>query len=229
LPSPRAEGPAGLNGLHRYRLLFAKTDQARFLGHLEMVTALLRAMRRAGLPLVYTQGHHPAPRLSLGDALPLGIESRDEVVEIILREHLQPHEVGRRLNGELPPGLAILEVREDGAGRKSLGRRLVTYEAAFAGRVWPAEGLRRFQERDLAPFQQKTKRGMVLIPLEEKLRAMELLGPDRLRCILEQGPECTVRIREALAHIFGLSGEEVLAARITKVSSRNLEGEQDAL
>jgi radical SAM family uncharacterized protein/radical SAM-linked protein len=229
LPSPRAEGPALLNGLHRYGLLFAKTDQARFLGHLEMVTALVRAMRRAGLPLAYTQGHHPAPRLSLGDALPLGIESRDEIMEIILRQPLDPHEVARRLNVELPPGLAILGARENGAGRKPLGRRLVTYEATLAGRIWPTEGFRRFRERELAPLLHKAKRGIVLIPLEEKLRALDLLAPDRLRCILEQSPECTVRIREALAHIFGLSGEEILTARIMKVSSRNLEGEGDAL
>jgi hypothetical protein len=65
--------------------------------------------------------------------------------------------------------------------------------------------------------------------LEEKLRALELLAPDRLQCILEQSPECTVRIREALTHIFGLSGEEIRSARIMKVSSRNVEGEGDAL
>jgi len=229
LPSPRAEGPADPKGTHRYRLLFAKTDQARFLGHLEMVSALIRAMRRAGLPLAYTQGHHPVPRISLGDALPLGMESRDEAMEIILREPLDPHEVGRRLNVELPPGLAILEARVDGAGRKSPGRRLVTYEAALTGKVWPAEGFRRFRERDLAPLQQKAKRGSILIPLEAKLRSLDLLAPDRLRCILEQTPGCAVRVREALAHIFGLSGEEVLTARIMKISSRNLEEEGDAL
>jgi radical SAM family uncharacterized protein/radical SAM-linked protein len=229
LPFPRVDGPAGPNGLQRYRLLFAKTERARFLGHLEMVTALVRGMRRAGLPLAYTQGHHPAPRLSLGDALPLGIESRDETMEIILREPLAPHEVRRRLNRELPPGLAILEVRESRAGREPRGRRLVTYEAALPEKVWPTEGFRRFRERELAPLRQKGKRGIVLIPLEEKLRALELLAPDRLQCILEQSPQCTVRIREALTHIFGLSGEEIRSARIMKVSSRNVEGEGDAL
>jgi hypothetical protein len=106
---------------------------------------------------------------------------------------------------------------------------LVTYEAALTGKVWPAEGFRRFRERDLPPLQQKAKRGIILIPLEEKLRSLDLLAPDRLRCILEQTPGCAVRVREALAHIFGLSGEEVLTARIMKISSRNLEGEGDAL
>jgi hypothetical protein len=105
----------------------------------------------------------------------------------------------------------------------------VTYEAILAGKVWPAEGFRRFRERELAPLQQKAKRGIVIIALKEKLKALDLLGPDRLRCILEQDPGCTVRIREALAHIFGLSAEDILTARITKVSSRNLEGEEDAL
>jgi radical SAM family uncharacterized protein/radical SAM-linked protein len=229
LPVSYPGGPAEANGTYRYRLVFAKTDQARFLGHLEMVTALVRAMRRACLPLAYSQGHRPAPRLSLGDALPLGIESRDETIEIILRRSLEPQELARRLNTELPAGLAILEVREDGARKKASGRHIVTYEAVLPGREWPADGFRRYQEGDMPPLPQKSKGGVVLIPLEEKLKALDRLGPDRLRCALEQTGGCTIRIRELLAHLFGISGEELLAARILKVSSKELEGQGDGL
>jgi radical SAM family uncharacterized protein/radical SAM-linked protein len=229
LPVSHPVGPAEANGTYRYRLAFAKTEQARFLGHLEMVTALVRAMRRARLPLAYSQGHHPAPRLSLGDALPLGIESRDETMEIILRRSLEPQELARRLNTELPAGLAILEVREDGARQKASDRRIVTYEAVLPGREWPADGFRRYQEGDTPPLPQKSKRGVVLIPLEEKLKALDRLGPDRLRFALEQAGGCTIRVRELLAHLFGISGEELLTARILKVSSKELEGQGDGL
>jgi len=229
LPVPHPEGTAESNEAYRYRLVFAKTEQARFLGHLEMVTALVRAMRRARLPLAYSRGHHPAPRLSLGDALPLGIESRDETMEIILRRPLDPQDLARRLNTELPAGLAILEVRQDGARRKPPARYIVTYEAVLPGREWPADGFRRYQERDLPPLPQKSKEGTVLIPLEEKLKALDRLAPDRLRCALEQTGGCTIRVRELLAHIFGVSGEELLTTRILKVSSQDSEEQKDGL
>jgi radical SAM family uncharacterized protein/radical SAM-linked protein len=219
------EGTKESNGAYRYRLVFAKTEQARFLGHLDMVTVLLRAMRRARLPLAYSQGHHPAPRLSLGDALPLGIESRDETMEIVLSRPLEPPELARRLNTELPAGLAILEVQADGARRRPPDSHIVTYEAVLPGREWPADGFRRYQERDVPALPQKSKRGIVLIPLEEKLRALERLAPDRLRCALEQTGECTIRVRELLAHLFGLAGEELLTTRILKVSTQDSEGQ----
>jgi len=229
LPLPHPEGAEKSNGAYRYRLVFAKTEQARFLGHLEMVTAFVRAMRRARLPLAYSRGHHPAPRLSLGDALPLGIESRHETMEIILRRPLDPQELARRLNTELPAGLAILEVREDGARQGPSHRHIVTYEAFFPGREWPADGFRRYQEGDLPPLPQKSKRGIVLIPLEKKLKALDRLAPDRLRCALEQTGGCTIRVRELLAHLFGVSGEELLTTRILKVSSQDSEGLKDGL
>jgi radical SAM-linked protein len=194
-----------------------------------MVTALVRAMRRARLPLAYSQGHHPAPRLSLGDALPLGIESRDETMEIILRRPLDPQELARRLNTELPAGLAVLEVRQDGARQKAPDRHIVIYEALLPGREWPADGFRRYRDRDVLPLPQKSKRGLVLIPLEEKLKALDRLAPDRLRFAVEQTGGCTIRVRELLAHLFGISGEELLTARILKVSSKELEGQGDGL
>jgi len=229
LPACHPGSPVDANGAYRYRLVFTKTEPARFLGHLEMVTALVRAMRRARLPLAYSQGHHPAPRLSLGDALPLGIESLDETMEIILSRPLDPQELARRLNTELPAGLAVVEVRACGPRPKPSARHLVIYEALLPGREWPADGFRRYRERDMLPLPQKSKRGIVLIPLEEKLRALDRLAPDRLRFALEQTGECTIRVRELLAHLFGISGEELLTARILKVSCKQVEGQGDGL
>ena len=224
LPVCHPENHVEPNGVYRYRLNFTKTDHARFLGHLEMVSALVRAMRRARLPLAYSQGHHPAPRLSLADALPLGIESRDETMEIVLRRPLEPQELARRLNAELPAGLAVLEARQDGARRKAAQRHIVTYEAVLPGREWPTDGFRRYQERSVPPLPQNSKRGVVLIPLDEKLKSLDRLAPNRLRCALEQSEGCIIRVRELLAHLFGISGEELLAARILKVSAKEREG-----
>ena len=92
----------------RYRLTYAKLDQARWLGHLELVSALYRSLRRSGLPLVFTAGFHPLPRVSFHGALPVGVESLAETLDVELAASLEPASLVQTLNRVLPPGLKIL-------------------------------------------------------------------------------------------------------------------------
>jgi radical SAM-linked protein len=77
---------------------------------LEMQTVLERAMRRAGLPLSFSQGFHPLPLLSFGRALPVGVCSMAEWFSIILREHVSSDETRKRLAPCLPDGMEIVRV-----------------------------------------------------------------------------------------------------------------------
>ena len=72
----------------RVRITFAKTDAMRFTGHLDLHRAWERTFRRAGLPLAYTQGFSPHPRINLASALPLGFTSERELVDIWLEQEL---------------------------------------------------------------------------------------------------------------------------------------------
>lgn len=96
----------------RLRVTYSKLDRARFIGHLELVDVFIRALRRAHIPVAYTQGHHPMPRLRFSPGLPLGVESLCETVDIDLVEMLSPEDVGARLQDSLPEGLAIDTVVE---------------------------------------------------------------------------------------------------------------------
>ncbi|MCM8782881.1 MAG: TIGR03936 family radical SAM-associated protein [Candidatus Omnitrophica bacterium] len=69
----------------------------------------IRAMRRADLPLKYTQGFHPHPKFKIKRALKLGIESESEEAEVILTEFLEPKIFKKRLQKELPKGIFIKE------------------------------------------------------------------------------------------------------------------------
>jgi radical SAM family uncharacterized protein/radical SAM-linked protein len=203
---------------YNYRLVFSKSGRGRFLSHLEMMTALLRAMRRAQLPLAYSEGHHPSPKVSFEDALPLGLESQAEELQVMLHEPLLPSEIGQRLNDELPPGLEILEVSKDDKDTGQTAPRVVTYQARFKGGLWPREGFRRFQTQSLAPLRQKSKRGETLIDLAERLLSLETLDSRTIRFTFTQGQKGNIRVRDLLMHIFELSKEEVLDARIVKIS-----------
>jgi len=94
----------------RIRARVFKLGEARFLSHLEMITAFHRAARRAHLPLAYSQGFHPLPKIRFEGALPLGVESLAEVAEFELLESIKAGVFMQKLNEELPEGLEALSL-----------------------------------------------------------------------------------------------------------------------
>ncbi|MGW8249870.1 MAG: TIGR03936 family radical SAM-associated protein [Anaerolineales bacterium] len=91
----------------RVRIHFAKTDAMRYTGHLDLHHTWERTIRRANLPLAYTQGFRPRPRINLASALPLGFTSQDEVVDIWLKIDLPLADIESSLIKALPPGIEI--------------------------------------------------------------------------------------------------------------------------
>lgn len=89
-------------------LQYSKKEEARFLAHLDLRQALERALRRARLPLAFSQGFNPHPRLAFGSALALGVTSDGEYFDLELRQDCPPQEIVTRLNAVLPRGLRIL-------------------------------------------------------------------------------------------------------------------------
>jgi radical SAM-linked protein len=96
----------------RLRITFSKTDALRYTGHLDLHSIWERTIRRAGLPLAYTQGFHPGPKIQLASALPLGFIGRAEVLDLWINE---PGDAPDRpfqeiLQPAAPPGLVISSV-----------------------------------------------------------------------------------------------------------------------
>lgn len=96
----------------RVRITFTKQGALRFIGHLDLHRLWERATRRADLPLSYSQGFHPQPKISLAAALPLGFSSRGEVLDVRLNEDIPINEISERLKGSLPPDIKIIHVEE---------------------------------------------------------------------------------------------------------------------
>ncbi len=94
----------------RYRITFAKTEVMRFTSHLDTQRTWERTIRRAGLPLAYSQGYNPRPKINLASALPLGITSSCELAEIWLERELPEIQVESDLKSVETPGLQILIV-----------------------------------------------------------------------------------------------------------------------
>jgi radical SAM-linked protein len=94
----------------RARITFSKQGALRYTGHLDLHHLWERAMRRADLPLSYSQGFHPQPKISLASALPLGFSSRCEALDVRFNEEIPTEEIASRLQESLPPDIQIIRV-----------------------------------------------------------------------------------------------------------------------
>jgi radical SAM family uncharacterized protein/radical SAM-linked protein len=96
----------------KIRLKFSKVGEMRFLSHLELAHLFYRASKRAGLSLCFSEGFHPMPKIVFATALPVGMESLTEMVDMECDAKITPPEVAEKLNQTLPPGIEIKEAEE---------------------------------------------------------------------------------------------------------------------
>ena len=111
-PQPAQHAPP----VQRLRVRYAKRGRARFTSHRDFGRAFERALRRAGVPMAYSSGFSPHPRISYANASPTGAASEAEYLEIALVEHCDPDRVRAALDAALPDGLDVLTVVEAGGG-----------------------------------------------------------------------------------------------------------------
>jgi radical SAM-linked protein len=96
----------------RIRITFSKAGAMQYVGHLDLHRSWERTFRRSGLPLAYSLGFHPQPRLNLACALPLGFTSQCEILDSWTEEEIPLDQLLASLTSALPPGLNILEIEQ---------------------------------------------------------------------------------------------------------------------
>lgn len=94
------------------RIKYGKTDQGKFISHLDLSRAWERALRRAGIPVAYSQGFNPHPKISFGSALAVGVTSSGEYMDITLKNYFPIQEIKGELAKYLPKGLIVYEIVE---------------------------------------------------------------------------------------------------------------------
>ncbi|WP_285503652.1 TIGR03936 family radical SAM-associated protein [Actinokineospora sp. NBRC 105648] len=102
--------------MQKIRLRYAKRGRLRFTSHRDVARAFERALRRAGVPMAYSQGFNPHPKISWIGAAPTGVASEAEYVEIQLVEVVDPDRLAEVLDAALAPGLDVLEAVPAGPG-----------------------------------------------------------------------------------------------------------------
>ncbi|MBN1313927.1 MAG: DUF2344 domain-containing protein [Anaerolineales bacterium] len=112
----------------RIRVTFSIDGPMQFTGHLDLVRAWARLLRRAKLPVLYSQGFNPQPKINLAAALPLGFTSSCELIDILLDEELSLEEIEKRLAANAMPGLLITNVQMVDPAEKTLQSQLLSIE-----------------------------------------------------------------------------------------------------
>ena len=108
-PETRVE-PNG-DGYETYTLRYAKFGDARYIGHLDAMSLLVRALRAAGMHVKMHGRYHPKPRMALSPAIPVGVESTCELLEVEAEPIQDSQDMLRRITRSLPGGMRALELR----------------------------------------------------------------------------------------------------------------------
>lgn len=118
----------------RLRVTFAKEGPLRWVAHLDMMRTWERAIRRATLPLTYSQGFSPHAKIALAAPLPVGVEGTHELIDLWLDEAWSLDEVAKRLHEVMPPGLTISAIEQVAEALPSMQSCLhaARYEVEFA-------------------------------------------------------------------------------------------------
>lgn len=157
----------------RARITFSKQGPLRYTGHLDLHRLWERAMRRAELPLAYSLGFHPQPKISIASALPLGFSSLGEVLDVRFSEELSAHEIASRLKDNLPRDIQVTNIESVDERAPALQTlvRSAEYQVQLTEPVDGSELKRKLEELLLAESLPRERRGKFydLRPLIELL------------------------------------------------------------
>lgn len=146
--------------VQRLRIRYAKRGRLRFTSHRDFSRAFERAVFRARIPMAYSSGFNPHPRISYAGAAPTGSASEAEYLEIALAEVLDPAEVHRTLDESLPAGLDVLEVVESSGGSLSELLQASRWRIELPGAGDLGALVEAFLARETVLVERMTKKGL---------------------------------------------------------------------
>ena len=174
------EGPPPPPAVQKLRLRYAKRGRLRFSSHRDFQRALERALRRAAVPMAYSAGFTPHPKVSYANAAPTGTASEAEYVELSVTRRVDPEALRAALDSSLPPGLDVLEVVEAAPGALADRLEASDWEIVLPGVSAPelATALQMLLAREEVTVERLVKTGV---------RRFDARGPIVLAQVIEPG------------------------------------------
>ncbi len=209
--------PAREKVFKKFEIRFSKLGPARFFGHLELATIFQRAIRRAGLDARYSQGFNPQMKLSFENALPVGMESEEEICFIELEGMVFPETVMKRLNDTLPSGLCVTGCRLFCRSERR-DTDISRYIVAMPGIGPEKRVIEEFLSCDSFVVEDFSKKGKIRkTDLRRAVEKILVLDLQTIEMVLKKYNGRTIRPARILTQCLNMDEKTVMQAMIRKV------------
>jgi radical SAM-linked protein len=181
--------------VQRLRVTFARDEALKYITHLDMMRFWERALRRAGVPVFYSEGFSPHAQIALAAPLAVGVTSECELMDVFLDQHMTPLDFSDRVSTQIPPAIRILKVHEAGLGLPSLQAevRAAEYEVDVEPAAGAAEeeldaAIRNLLDAETFPWEHKREDEVRSYDLRTLVQEIDVVARDggraRLRMLL---------------------------------------------
>ena len=206
------------DGHFKYLVQYSRIGNICYLGHLEILQVIFRALQRANIPTNYSQGFNPSPKVSFGPALPVGTESYGEYFIMDLKSPLQSvSETKNILSKTLPPGLEVTSVELHSG--KVPQKMKVSYSIHLpkeAGKDWKEAAENFYVAENF--LVKKTRKGKTKeIDIRPMIEKFAFTRPHNIELdVIAESAQAGIKPIEAVKNILQLTDEEVNLTKIVK-------------
>ncbi len=175
--------------MQRLRINFSRGEKVKYISHLDLMRLWERALRRAGIPMAYSQGFSPHSKISIAAPLPIGVTSDGELMDILLRKKVSPYHFTKVVGEQLPIGISLLRAEQVALRLPSLQSqvRQAEYQVGLetnkgAGEV--EEALHSFLAKEHIPWQHQRDTEMRYYDLRPLVYRLWVVGWQESGCTL---------------------------------------------
>ena len=210
-----------------FRLKFARKNGLRFISHLDQIQLIRRIIRRAKLPVSYSSGFHPQPKISFGPAISVGYESESEYIDIEFFKSVDEKTVAKLIIEQLPESFSLLEVRRipDYITSLETAINLAKWEVKFNNNTLASLSNSRMIESKLKEFLDKKEVVFEYVKNNEvkKIDIRQLVVDikyydNKIELLLRFGPKRNIKPEKIIEFIFGLANEETKLFEVCRKS-----------
>jgi radical SAM-linked protein len=235
--TPAERGVAPREKAFRLRVVYSKTGLLRFLSHLDLNRAFQRAVARIHAPVAFSQGYNPHPLLAFGPALPVGVEGRNELLDIFFSEPIEPEQFVDAMNATLPEGIAMHQASILDLQAPSLSAALThfVYQVTLPSAFVAQPGYSAAEAYSAAELTHKveafhSQETYWVIPFKKRTDGLDIkpfitnfdIHPDganapRIHLVLQTLQGMTLKPEDVLRTVLHISSEQILDCRIVRI------------
>jgi radical SAM family uncharacterized protein/radical SAM-linked protein len=207
----------------RVNIAYEKRGSAKYFGHLELANIFFRAVRRAKIPVKFSKGFHPKPKVSFHDALPVGLESTKEVFRMTLIQPLACDAIIKLLNANLPAGIVVVNCEIVDTLSQANQSDMLLYSATLPEGEFDRNLIRKYNNAsEWILFRKVPKGGIKEINLKDVVDCIEFKTDNEIRINIRTGAGKGIRPWEVIQSVFHFPDDLVRRSEIVKINEKGV-------